>query len=110
MELETLMEEGASPGPGSREGDALTADDSTRASLSNGDKAPYCQLQQQPQQGQEQLKSAAAMKSNAERPSSSLNLYLAACTGKHYDLIIIILYMLFCRFGNIYNMILFGIY
>ncbi|XP_060863974.1 facilitated trehalose transporter Tret1-like isoform X2 [Metopolophium dirhodum] len=84
MELETLMEEGASPGPGSREGDAPTADDGTRASLSNGDKAPHRhrqqQQQQQPQQGQEQLNSAAAMKSNSERPRSSLNLYLAACT------------------------------
>jgi len=80
------MEEGASPGPGSREGDAPTVDDGTRASLSNGDKAPHRhrqqQQQQQPQQGQEQLNSAAAMKSNSERPSSSLNLYLAACTGK----------------------------
>ncbi|KAL4143719.1 hypothetical protein QTP88_006014 [Uroleucon formosanum] len=76
MELETLMEEGASPAPGSREGDAPTADDGTRASLSNGDKAP--QHHRQPQQGQ--LNSAAAMKSNSERPHSSLNLYLAACT------------------------------
>jgi len=92
MELETLMEEGASPGPGSREGDAPTADDGTRASLSNGDKAPHRhrqQQQQQPQQGQEQLNSAAAMKSNSDSPRSSLNLYLAACTGKRYDIIII---------------------
>jgi len=74
------MEEGASPGPGSREGDALTADDCTRASLSNGDKAP--QRQEQQRQEQQLDLTAAAMKSNSERPRSSLNLYLAACTGK----------------------------
>lgn len=80
MELETLMEEGASPVPGSRDGDASTADDGTRSSLSNGDKAPHRHRSQQSQQEQEQLNPAAAMKSNSERPCSSLNLYLAACT------------------------------
>ncbi|XP_025205477.1 facilitated trehalose transporter Tret1-like isoform X2 [Melanaphis sacchari] len=78
MELETLMEEGALPGPGSREGEALTVDDGTRASLSNGDKAPLSHQSLQPQQ--EELNSSAAMKSNSDRPHSSLNLYLAACT------------------------------
>ncbi|XP_015368914.1 PREDICTED: facilitated trehalose transporter Tret1-2 homolog isoform X2 [Diuraphis noxia] len=81
MELETLMEEGASPGPGSREGDAPTADDGTRASLSNGDKAPHRHLQEQQRQEQQLDSAAAAMKSNSERPRSSLNLYLAACTA-----------------------------
>lgn len=73
------MEEGASPVPGSRDGDVPTAGDVTRTPLSNGDKAQQQQLEQS-----HQLQFAAGtMKSNSERSGSSLNLYLAACTGQY---------------------------
>lgn len=76
MELETLMEEGA---VGGREGDAQTADDSTRAPLTNGDK-----VQQQPLDDQQSQKlQLPATMGSSHRPSSQFNLYLAACTGQY---------------------------
>lgn len=82
MELETLMEEGAGPGPGGREGDAPSADGDdggTRAPQANGDKA-----QRDTDDKQQTHSTAAAMKPSpgAVRPASSLNLYLAASTGQ----------------------------
>lgn len=76
MELETLMEEGASPGPGKRDADEPTADDDTRAPLTNGDKARTAQQHSQRQ------KRLDTMKPDTESSRSSLNLYLAACTGQ----------------------------
>lgn len=79
MELETLMEEGASPVPGSRDGDVSSASDVTRTPFSNGDKAH----QQQLGQSRQQQLTAETMKSNSQRSGSTLNLYLAACTGQY---------------------------
>lgn len=83
MELETLMEEGASsPGPGRRGADdqPTAADGDTRAPLTNGDKS--CAAQQLHNQHKQRPDDVAAMKMNTEVSRSSLNLYLAACTGQ----------------------------
>lgn len=82
------MEEGAAPGPGSREtaDAAQTADDGTRAQLANGDKTPSHNNHHHDDDDdhlQQQKKPAAAnMKSSGDRPQSPLNLFLAACTGQ----------------------------
>ncbi|XP_025417239.1 facilitated trehalose transporter Tret1-like isoform X2 [Sipha flava] len=79
MELETLMEEGASPDPGRRGADGPTAadDGDTRAPLNNGDKR---RAAHQHDQRQRKDDDAAAMKTNTESTRSSINLYLAAFT------------------------------
>jgi len=106
MELETLMEEGAAPGR--EEGDAQSKADGggggggivgggvgvgcVRAPLTLGDKTQPDDRRRRQQQQQQRLrkhsagttKTAAAMKSNSERPHSVVNLYLAACTGQYY--------------------------
>jgi hypothetical protein len=83
MELETLMEEGASPDPGRRGADGPTAadDGDTRAPLNNGDKR---RAAHQHDQRQRKDDDAAAMKTNTESSRSSINLYLAAFTGRYY--------------------------
>lgn len=85
MELETLMEEGASPGPDRRGADDPTEDDGdTCAPVANGDKTRAAQQHNQQQQQQKRpVNDAANMKTNNESSRSSINLYLAACTGRY---------------------------
>lgn len=85
MELETLMEEGAAPLTASADGVGGGGGGDTRAPLANGDdRAP-------PHDRQQQDRPKSAMKPSsggADRPHSTLNLMLAACTGQSQTLFI----------------------